>query len=125
MMDVNKNTYTFIFASILVVVVAAILSFLSVSLTPKQEANIVKEKKQYILKAVGITVGSLLFVLTIALFLSISSNFTGEEPFSFLEMLSEKGIPEGNYQVTQALPDEKWPTRTISPNGALRFSAVG
>ena len=40
---------------------------------------------------------------------------------SFLEMLAEKGIPEGNYQVTQALPDEKWPTPNFSPNGALRF----
>ena len=43
---------------------------------------------------------------------------------SFLEMLAEKGVPEGNYQVTQALPDEKWPTRTFSPNGALRFSPL-
>ena len=43
---------------------------------------------------------------------------------SFLEMLAEKGIPEGNYQVTHALPDEKWPTRTFSPNGALRFSPL-
>ena len=43
---------------------------------------------------------------------------------SFLEMLAEKGIPEGNYQVTQALPDDKWPTRIFSPNGALRFSPL-
>ncbi|MEE2953983.1 MAG: NADH:ubiquinone reductase (Na(+)-transporting) subunit C [Bacteroidota bacterium] len=53
-MDVNKNTYTFVFASILVIVLAAVLSFLSVKLSPKQEANIVKEKKQNILKSVGI-----------------------------------------------------------------------
>ena len=53
-MDVNKNTYTFIFASVLVIVLAAILSFLSVNLSPKQDANIVKEKKQNILKSVGI-----------------------------------------------------------------------
>ena len=39
---------------------------------------------------------------------------------SFLETLA-KEIPEGNYQVSQALPDEKWPTLTFSPNGALRF----
>ena len=45
-MDVNKNTYTFIFASVLVIVLAAILSFLSVNLSPKQDANIIKEKKQ-------------------------------------------------------------------------------
>ncbi len=53
-MDVNNNTYTFIFASVLVIVLAAILSFLSVNLSPKQDANIVKEKKQNILKSVGI-----------------------------------------------------------------------
>ena len=40
-----------------------------------------------VLKAVGITVGSLLFVLLMALLLSVSSNLGGEKPFSFLEML--------------------------------------
>jgi len=43
---------------------------------------------------------------------------------SFLEALSEDGIPEGSYKVTPALPDEKWPTRTFSPNGALRLSPL-
>tara|TARA_Y100001968_G_scaffold123664_1_gene112646 strand:+ start:10042 stop:11457 length:1416 start_codon:yes stop_codon:yes gene_type:complete len=40
-----------------------------------------------VLKAVGITLGSLLFVLIMALLLSISSNIGGEKPFTFLEML--------------------------------------
>ena len=40
-----------------------------------------------VLKAVGITVGSLLFVLLMALLISISSNLGGEDPFTFLEML--------------------------------------
>ncbi len=40
-----------------------------------------------VLKALGITVGSLLFVLIMALLLSMTSNFGGEETFSFLEML--------------------------------------
>ena len=40
-----------------------------------------------ILKAVGITVGSLLFVLIMALLLSLSNGFNGEDNFSFLEML--------------------------------------
>lgn len=40
-----------------------------------------------VLKAVGITVGSLLFVLVMALLLGISSNIGGEKPFTFLEML--------------------------------------
>ncbi len=40
-----------------------------------------------VLKAVGITVGSLLFVLIMALLLSLTNGFNGEENFSFLEML--------------------------------------
>ena len=40
-----------------------------------------------ILKAVGITVGSLLFVLVMALILSMTSNVSAERPFTFLEML--------------------------------------
>ena len=51
----------------------------------------------------------------------LGEDISGLIDVSFLEMLAEKGIPEGNYQVTQALPDEKWPTPNFSPNGALRF----
>ena len=40
-----------------------------------------------ILKAVGITVGSFLFVLIMALLLSLSNGFNSGENFSFLEML--------------------------------------
>tara|TARA_B100000700_G_scaffold183033_1_gene201905 strand:+ start:106 stop:1440 length:1335 start_codon:yes stop_codon:yes gene_type:complete len=40
-----------------------------------------------VLKAVGITVGSLLFVLVMALLLSLSNGFNSGENFSFLEML--------------------------------------
>ena len=54
----------------------------------------------------------------------LGQDASGLIDISFLEALAEKGIPEGNYQVTQALPDEKWPTRTFSPNGALRFSPL-
>ena len=40
-----------------------------------------------VLRAVGITVASLLFVLVMALLLSIASNLNGKDPFTFLEML--------------------------------------
>ncbi len=40
-----------------------------------------------VLKAVGITVGSLLFVLVMALLLSMTSNLNTDRPFTFLEML--------------------------------------
>lgn len=55
-MDVNKNSYTFIFATVMVVVVAAILSFASTSLKPLQDRNIELESKQNILKSIGVNV---------------------------------------------------------------------
>ena len=55
-----------------------------------QEDVVIRNRQisdKVVLKAVGITVGSLLFVLMMALLLTISSNLGGEQPFSFLEML--------------------------------------
>lgn len=48
-----SNTYIFLFASGLVIIVAAVLSFVSESLSPYQERNIEIEKKQDILRSVG------------------------------------------------------------------------
>ncbi|MBU3658357.1 MAG: NADH:ubiquinone reductase (Na(+)-transporting) subunit C [Flavobacteriales bacterium] len=52
-MAINKesNTYTILFATIMVVVVGGILAFLSLSLKPMQEANGKIKKKMEILKA--------------------------------------------------------------------------
>lgn len=55
-MDVNTNKYTYLFATILVVVVAVLLSSLFIALKPFQDANIVQEKRQDILKSIGILV---------------------------------------------------------------------
>ncbi len=55
-----------------------------------QEDVVIRNRQisdKVVLKAVGITVGSLLFVLLMALSLSLSTNLGGAEPFSFLEML--------------------------------------
>ena len=55
-MDVNKNSYTFSFAAIIVVLVASLLSIAAISLKPFQNKNIESEKKQNILSTVGIEV---------------------------------------------------------------------
>ncbi len=55
-MDVNKNSYTFGFAAIMVVIVAALLSVAAIELKPYQDRNIELEKKQNILSSVGIAV---------------------------------------------------------------------
>jgi len=53
-MNTQSNTYTFLYAAIMVVVVAAVLSFTSLSLKERQNKNKEIEKKQDILKAVNV-----------------------------------------------------------------------
>ena len=55
-MDVNKNSYTLGFAAIMVIIVAALLSVAAIVFKEPQERNIELEKKQNILKSVGIEV---------------------------------------------------------------------
>lgn len=54
-MDTNGNKYTFIYASAMVILVAAILSFTALQLKPFQQKNVEIEKKQNILASVGIS----------------------------------------------------------------------
>ena len=53
-MNTNSNTYTVIYATVLVVVVAAVLAFVSYTLAPKQEANRQNEVRTQLLASVGI-----------------------------------------------------------------------
>ncbi|MEQ8909466.1 MAG: NADH:ubiquinone reductase (Na(+)-transporting) subunit C [Vicingaceae bacterium] len=53
-MDVNKNSYTFAFSAILVIVVAGSLAFVSESLKPMQKENVRLEKMQNILASVKV-----------------------------------------------------------------------
>lgn len=53
-MDVNKNSYTFAFSAILVIVVASVLAFAAESLKPMQKENMRLEKMQNILASVKI-----------------------------------------------------------------------
>ena len=55
-MDLNKNSYIYTYAAVMVIGVAAVLAILSVALKPAQQANIKTEKQQNILAAVDIHV---------------------------------------------------------------------
>ena len=57
-MDTNGNKYTIIYASVMVVVVAVLLAIAATQLKPFQDANILIEKKQNILKSVNIVADS-------------------------------------------------------------------
>ena len=55
-MNVNTNSYTVGFACTMVLIVAALLAYMSIQLTPLQDRNIELEKKQSILQSVGVYV---------------------------------------------------------------------
>lgn len=55
-MDVNNNSYTFGFAAIMVIIVAALLSYAAIGLKPYQDTNIELEKKQNILSSIRINI---------------------------------------------------------------------
>jgi len=52
--DTNSNIYTFIYASVMVIIVAAALAFTAIKLQPLQEKNIRVEKMQNILQSIGV-----------------------------------------------------------------------
>ena len=54
-MNKQGNTYTFLYSVVLVVVVAALLSIVSLSLQPRQNENRQNEKRQNILRAIHIS----------------------------------------------------------------------
>mgnify|MGYP001822673236 FL=1 len=55
-MDRTSNLYTFIFAIVMVIVVASALAFTATTLKPLQAENVRKEKMQNILSTIGVNV---------------------------------------------------------------------
>jgi Na+-transporting NADH:ubiquinone oxidoreductase subunit C len=53
-MNINSNSYTYIFAIAMVVIVASLLSIAATSLKPFQDKNIELEKKSDILSSIGV-----------------------------------------------------------------------
>lgn len=53
-MNKNSNKYTFIFASVMVVIVAVLLSLAAIGLGPYQTQNVKTEKMQNILASIGV-----------------------------------------------------------------------
>ena len=54
-MNKQSNTYTIIYASVMVIVVAAVLAFTALTLKPVQQNNIEVDKKSQILNSVKIS----------------------------------------------------------------------
>lgn len=54
-MNTNSNLYIFIYSSVMVVLVAALLAFTALTLKPAQDLNVEIEKKQNLLSSIGIS----------------------------------------------------------------------
>lgn len=98
-MDTNGNKYTFIYASAMVILVAAILSITALKLKPAQQKNIDIEKKQNILSSVGIasTFTDAESIYAEKIVQSYIVNFSGEqiEGNAFdIDLKSERAKPE-------------------------------
>ena len=50
-MNTNKNSYTIVYAAVMVVIVAFLLAFVSSALNPTQDKNVALDKKKQILAA--------------------------------------------------------------------------
>lgn len=53
-MDTNKNSYTIVYASVMVIIVAFLLAFVSSALKPTQDQNVALDKKKQILAALNV-----------------------------------------------------------------------
>ncbi|MDP2889514.1 MAG: NADH:ubiquinone reductase (Na(+)-transporting) subunit C [Bacteroidota bacterium] len=100
-MDTNGNKYTFIYASAMVILVAAILAITALKLKPAQQKNIDIEKKQNILASVGIasTFADAESIYAERILQSYIVNFSGEqiEGQAFdIDLKSERAKPEAD-----------------------------
>ncbi|MBL7972467.1 MAG: NADH:ubiquinone reductase (Na(+)-transporting) subunit C [Prolixibacteraceae bacterium] len=100
-MDTNGNKYTFIYASAMVIFVAAILSITALKLKPFQQKNVAIEKKQNILSSVGIesTFANAESIYAERIVNSYIVNFSGEqiEGNAFdIDLKTERAKPEAD-----------------------------
>lgn len=116
-MDTNGNKYTFIYASAMVILVAAILSITALKLKPAQQKNIDIEKKQNILSSVGIasTFTDAEAIYAERIVNSYIVNFSGEQiegnAFS-IDLKSERAKPEA---------DRKLPVYECKTDDGVKF----
>ena len=114
-MNRDSNAYTFLFATIMVLVVASALAFTASSLKDLQAANVRKEKMQNILATVGINIGrdqaEDLYKKYITAELSLTKDGTVDEKTDAFEIkLSnelKKPVSEQRFPIYEANLDEE------------------
>ena len=132
-MNKQGNTYTFIYSIILVVVVAAILAIVSLSLKPYQDENIENEKRQNILSSVNVSstpeTSAELFnkIITKQFILNykgeaIEGNaFAVDIPPELQQALKDGKLLSETIKDDKALADVKFPVFVADIDGAIKY----
>ena len=97
--NTNSNTYIIIYSVVMVVVVAVLLSVAALGLKPRQEANMLNEKKTQIVKALGEDPATVAYdsVITKAVILDASGAVVSEDVNEVFAALNDlKGSFEAN-----------------------------
>ena len=97
--NTNSNTYIIIYSVVMVVVVAVLLSVAALGLKPRQEANMLNEKKTQIVKALGENPATVAYdsVITKAVILDASGAVVSEDVNEVFAALNDlKGSFEAN-----------------------------
>ena len=97
--NTNSNTYIIIYSVVMVVVVAVLLSVAALGLKPRQEANMLNEKKTQIVKALGEDPATVAYdsVITKAVILDASGAVVSEDVNEvFAALIDLKGSFEAN-----------------------------
>ncbi|MFI3269127.1 MAG: NADH:ubiquinone reductase (Na(+)-transporting) subunit C [Rikenellaceae bacterium] len=86
--DKNSNVYIVSYATVMVVLVAAVLAFLALSLQPLQQANILNEKRSAILTALGAADQNYDEYITAFVVDSKGKQIKGQDPIALLSDLN-------------------------------------
>ncbi|MBQ2417510.1 MAG: FMN-binding protein [Alistipes sp.] len=98
--NTNSNTYIIIYSVVMVVVVAVLLSLAALGLAPRQQANILNEKKTQIVKALGEDPATTNYddVIKEAMILNANGEVVEGDVFSALNDL-KASFAEGKYPI--------------------------
>ena len=98
--NTNSNTYIIIYSVVMVVVVAVLLSLAALGLAPRQQANILNEKKTQIVKALGEDPATTNYddVIKEAMILNANGEAVEGDVFSALNDL-KASFAEGKYPI--------------------------
>ena len=107
-MNTNSNTYTVIYSTILVVIVAAVLAFAAMFLKPAQDANVKKDTISQILTAATVEGEDILATyqqqIEAAILVDLDGNKIGDLDVASCEVYDNSALKKQTVSETKSLP---------------------